>query len=155
MLHHLLVFPAVGLGTQGPDGGTLAPVEQPVLDTGLVRGLAHLAAQRVQLPDEMALSGAADGGVAGHIAHRVQIDGEAQGPHSHPGGGQCGLDAGVAGTHHSDIKFSRVISFHKRLLPSCENNISVYFSMVSGDAQGGYHSLPPIGGKVAERSEVG
>ena len=113
VLHDLLVFPAVGLGTEGPDGRPFAPVEQAVLDAGLVGGLAHLAAQRVQLPDEMALAGAADGGVAGHIAHRVQIYGEAQGAHPHPGSGQGSLDAGVAGTDDGDIKFSRVISFHK------------------------------------------
>ena len=29
----------------------------------------------VQLPDQVALAGTADGGVAGHIAHRVQVDG--------------------------------------------------------------------------------
>ena len=31
--------------------------------------------------------GAAHGGVAGHVAHRVQVDGEAQCPQAHPGGG--------------------------------------------------------------------
>ena len=30
----------------------------------------------IQLPDQMALAGTADGGIAGHIAHGIQIDGE-------------------------------------------------------------------------------
>ena len=79
VLHDLLVLPAVRLGPEGPDGGALAPVQNPVLDAGLVRRPAHLAPQGVQLPHQVALARAADGRVAGHVAHRVQVDGEAQG----------------------------------------------------------------------------
>ena len=78
-LHHPLVGAAVRLGPEGPDRRPLAPVQKPVLDAGLVRGPAHLAPQGVQLPHQVALPRAADGRVAGHVAHRVQVDGEAQG----------------------------------------------------------------------------
>ena len=71
VLHHALVAPPVGLRAQRPDSGALAPVEHPVLDAGFIRRLCHLAAEGVELAHEMALSRAADGGVAGHIAHRV------------------------------------------------------------------------------------
>ena len=114
VLHHLLVLPAVGLGPQGPYGGPLAPVQHPVLDTGPVGGLCHLAPQGVQLPHQMALAGAADGGVAGHVAHRVQIDGKAYRLQSQPGGGQRRLDAGVARADDGNIKLSRNKLFHTR-----------------------------------------
>ena len=104
-LHDLLVPPPVRLGPEAVDGGALAPVE-PVLDAGLIGGPGHLAAQGVQLPDQVALAGAADGGIAGHVAHRVQVDGKADGPLAHAGGGQGGLNAGVARANHRDIVLS-------------------------------------------------
>ena len=103
VLHDALVQAAVGLGPEGVDGRSLAPVQDPVLDAGLVGRPGHLAPQGVQLPDQMALTGAANGGVAGHVAHGVQIDGEAQGPQAQPGAGQGGLDAGMTGTHHGHV----------------------------------------------------
>ena len=103
MLHMLLVAPAVGLGPERVDGGTLAPVEHPVLDAAGVGGLCHFAAQSVQFPDQMALAGAADGGIAGHIAHRVEIDGEYDGAKAQPGSGETGLNAGVTGADHSNV----------------------------------------------------
>ena len=103
VLHDLLVLPPVGLGPQGVDGGALPPVEHPVLDAGLVGGPGHLAPQGVQLPDQVALAGAPDGGVAGHVPHRVQVDGEAQGGQPQPGAGQGGLNPRVAGAHHDHL----------------------------------------------------
>ena len=77
MLHDLLVAPPVGLGAEGVNGRALAQIQHTVLDTGLIRRLGHLTAESVQLPDQMALSRAADGRVAGHVAHTVQIHGKA------------------------------------------------------------------------------
>ena len=121
VLHDLLVLPPVGLGPQGPDGGALAPVQGAVLDAGPVRRPGHLAAQGVQLPDQMALSGAADGGIAGHVTHRVQVDSEAHRFQSQPGGGQGGLDARVPCPDDGDIIASSVVvhgshpvKFHNR-----------------------------------------
>ena len=112
MLHHLLVLPAVGLSPQGPYSGALAPVEHAVLDAGFVRGLAHFTAQRVQFPDQMALARTADGGIAGHVAHCVQIDGEAHRAQAHPGRGQCSLNSRVARADDGDIKLSGVVLYH-------------------------------------------
>ena len=112
VLHPFLVFPAVRLGPQGPDGGAFALVQQPVLDAALVGSFCHLAAQGVQLPDQMALAGAADGGVAGHIAHGVQIDGKYHRLQPQPGGGQRRLDARVPGADDGDIKLSGVKFSH-------------------------------------------
>ena len=112
VLHHLLIGPAVGLGPEGPHGGALPPVQQPVLDAGLVRRPAHLAPQGVQLPHQVALPRAADSGVAGHVAHRVQVHGEAQGAQPHAGAGQGRLDARVPRADHGHVKLSGEVSVH-------------------------------------------
>ena len=44
VLHHLLILPPVGLGTEGMNGRPFASVEQPVLDTGFVCRPSHFAA---------------------------------------------------------------------------------------------------------------
>ena len=106
VLHHLLIGPAVRLGPQGPHGGTLPAVEHPILDADPVRRPGHFAAQGVQLPDQVTLGGAADGGVAGHIAHGVQVDGQAHRFQPQAGGGQSRLDAGVSRADDGDIKLS-------------------------------------------------
>ena len=111
-LHPLLVLPAVRLGPEGPDGRAFPEVQQPVLDAAFVGGFGHFAPQGVQLPDQVALAGAADGGVAGHVAHSVQIDGKDDGLQPQAGGGQSRLDAGVTGADDGNIKLSRRKSFH-------------------------------------------
>ena len=109
VLHDLLVFPPVGLGTERVDGRAFAPVEQPILDAGFVRRASHLAAQSVQLPHQLPLSSAADGGVAGHIAHCVQIDGKTQGAAAQSCPGQRRFNAGVTGADDCDVKCSGLI----------------------------------------------
>ena len=113
VLHVLLITPPVRLGPEGPDGGALALVQKPVLDAARVGGLRHLAPQGVQLPDQVALAGAADSRVAGHVAHRIQVDGKDDGLHPQPGGGQRRLDPGVARADHGDIKLSGEEFGHK------------------------------------------
>ena len=127
VLHHLLILPPVGLGPQGPYGGALAPVQHPVLNAGLVRRLGHLAAQSVQLTHQMALSRAADGRVAGHVAHRIQIDGKAHRLQSQPRRGQRCLDAGMARADDGNIKLSRNKLFHTR--PPRQPKIPFYIIM--------------------------
>ena len=112
VFHHLLVFPAVCLCPQGMDGRAFAPVQHPVLDAGFVGGHAHFPAQRVQLPHQMSLAGSTDGGVTGHIAHRVQIDGKQNRPQTQPGSGQRSLNPRVARADHCHITVSRVICGH-------------------------------------------
>ena len=124
VLHELLVLPPVGLGPEGPDGGALAPVQQPVLDAGPVGRPAHLAPQGVQLPDQVALAGAPDGRVAGHVAHAVQVDGEAHRAQPHAGGGQGGLDARVARADHGNVKLSGVVGGHI-LGPLSSNSVAI------------------------------
>ena len=92
------------------DGRAFAPVQHPVLDTGMVGRRAHLAPQRVQLPHQVSLSGAADGGVAGHISHGVQVDGKENGMVAQPGGGKGGFDSRVSRPDHGNVTAARVIA---------------------------------------------
>ena len=112
LLHHRLVAPPVGLSPQGVHRRPLAQVQHPVLDAGPVRRPGHLAAQGVQLPHQVPLARAADGRVAGHVAHAVQIHGEAQGLQPQTRRGQSRLDARVARADHRNITASRLKSLH-------------------------------------------
>ena len=107
MLHDLLVVPPVRLCAQRMDGRPLAKVQHTILDAGLVRGLSHLAAQRVQFPDQMALPRPADGRVTRHIPNAVQIHREADRLHPEPRRGQRSLDPGMSRSDHGDITCSR------------------------------------------------
>ena len=111
VLHPLLILPAVGLRPETPDGRAFPQIQQAVLDAAFVGSLGHFAAQRVQLPHQMALPRAADGGVAGHIAHGVQIDCKDNSFQSQTRG-----DAGMAGADDSNIKLSGRKSFHSVIL---------------------------------------
>lgn len=71
-LHPPVVGVFVRLGAERVHRGALAAVQHAHLDGRGVRGDAHDAAERVDLPHEMALARAADGGVAGHHGHIVQ-----------------------------------------------------------------------------------
>ena len=43
---------------------------------GSVSGDTHLSAQCIQFPHQMPFAGTADGGIAGHVADGIQIDGK-------------------------------------------------------------------------------
>ncbi len=83
-LHHPLHVPCVPgpvrLGPARPHRRPLAGVQPPKLNPGGVDGAPHLPPQGVDLPDQVPLAEPPDGGVAGHLAHRVQVHGEEQGP---------------------------------------------------------------------------
>ena len=57
----------------GPDGRTVARVEHSELNARVVGVDAHLAAQRVNLPNHMPLADTSDGRVAGHLPDGVEI----------------------------------------------------------------------------------
>ena len=69
----LAIQDTVCLGARGSNRGTLAGVEDPELDTGVIGGNGHDAAQRIDFLDEMSLANAANGRVAGHLTQGVQI----------------------------------------------------------------------------------
>ncbi len=111
VLHDLLIAPPVGLRPEGMDSRAFAQIKHTVLDAGFVGCPGHLTAQRVQLPDKVPLARAADGGVAGHIAHTVQIHGEAYGVKPHTRRGKGGLYSGMACAHNGYITFSGLVVY--------------------------------------------
>ena len=76
VLHVFVVAAAVGLHPQCVHGGAFALVQHPALQIGGICRQTHYAAQRVHLPHQRALGGAADAGVTGHIADGVQTHGK-------------------------------------------------------------------------------
>jgi hypothetical protein len=65
------------------------------LNSGFVNRSTHLAAEGVDLFDQMALANTANRGVTRHLADVVKIEGEHQGITAHTRGCQAGFDTGV------------------------------------------------------------
>jgi hypothetical protein len=85
VLHGEAVELLVRLGAQCLDGGTLACIEHPYLNEGLISVASHLSAEGVYLPDQMPLGRTADGGIAGHQHHIVHVHSKQQRAAAHPG----------------------------------------------------------------------
>ena len=114
MLHVLLIFPPVGLRAQRVYRRALSEVQHPVLDAAAVRRLGHFAAQRVELTHQVPLSRAADGGIAGHIANRVEVDREDDGRKAHPRAGKPRFYSCVSRADDGHIVApGRVIHMHR------------------------------------------
>ena len=93
----------VGLRTAGANSRPFARVQKSKLDSGLVGRQAHLAAEGVDLADQVALADAADGRVAGHLADVIEVEREHQRARAHPGRGERGFDSGMAGADDDDV----------------------------------------------------
>ena len=91
------------------DGGALARVEQAALDARPVRRNAHLAAERVDLADKVALAGASDRRVARHHRDVVQRERDDECALSHARRRQCRLNARMTRTNHDDIIICSVV----------------------------------------------
>ena len=100
----LPVESTVGLGSGRADGGALARVEHPELDAGPVDRPRHRATQGVDLAYEVPFADTAEGRVAAHLAEGLDALGQQQSLAAHAGGRQGGLGAGMAATHHNDLK---------------------------------------------------
>jgi hypothetical protein len=61
----------VGLDARAADGRSLASIEHPVVDGGLVGGSTYDAVKGIHLTNKMSFSEAAYRGVAGHHTNRV------------------------------------------------------------------------------------
>ena len=94
---------AVGLAAGGTHGRTLGGVERAPLDAGAVGGMRHRTAKGVDFLDQVALADAADGRVAAHRAHRLDVVGQQQGAHAGAGRGQRGFGASVATADDDDV----------------------------------------------------
>ena len=109
MLQHLphaaAVLRLVRLSTQGMHRRPFGHVQHLGLDKGAVNILAHLAAQRIDLPDDMSLGASADIGIAGHERNTLHTDGKHDCLKPQSGTGQRGLAAGMTGAYHDNIIF--------------------------------------------------
>ena len=103
VLHVFVVALAVGLHPQGVYGRAFALVEHPALQIGGVRRQTHHTAQGIQLPHQRSLCGAADAGVAGHIADGIQAHGEHGGLRTQHSRRVGRFDAGMTGTNDNDV----------------------------------------------------
>ena len=70
---------------------------------GAIGGSPHDPVESVDLADEMALADAADRGIAGHLADRVQPMREKQCPSAHACGRSSGFAAGMTATHDDHV----------------------------------------------------
>ena len=101
-----LVELAIGLHARRAHRRTLAGVQRARLDGRGIRGARHHAAQRVDLLDQVTLADAADGGIAAHLAQRLDGLREQQRARAHARGGERGLGAGVPATDHDYVKWT-------------------------------------------------
>ena len=69
----LAIQDAICLGACGSNRGPLAGIENAKLNTRLVGGQRHDAAQRIHFLDQMPLANPANGRVAGHLTQGVKI----------------------------------------------------------------------------------
>ena len=112
-LHPAVVGVLVGLCPEGIHCRPLAAVQHAHLDGRGIRRDAHDAAQRVDLPHQMALARAADGGVAGHHGHIVQRDRGEERFHAQLRRGERRLTARVA--RADDDHIIRIDQIHGRI----------------------------------------
>ncbi len=93
----------VCLGPCGSHRRALAGVQGAELDAGLVRRARHGPAERVDLPDQVALTDAADRRIAAHLPERLDALSQKKRTRAHPRGGQRGLRAGMASANDDHV----------------------------------------------------
>ena len=99
----------IRLGAGGSHRRAFARIEDAELDTGLIGGSSHRAAQRVDLFDEMTLADTPDRGVTGHLAEGFHAVRQQQGGSTHAGTGQGGLGACMTAANHDDIELLWIV----------------------------------------------
>ncbi len=105
---------AVGLRARGAYRRTLAPVQNTKLDTSLVRGQRHLAAERIDFPDQVTLADAADGRVAGHLPERIDAVRQQQGVGAHARSRKRGFGTRMPAADHDHIETP--VKVHNRMI---------------------------------------
>jgi hypothetical protein len=121
---------SVRLRSRSPHRRSLAPVQHPELNTGLVRGQAHDPIHGVNLPHQMTFSKTSDRRIAGHRADRVAPMGHQRRSCTKTCGSSCSLAAGMTTANH------HYIIFHTRLRETL-------FWGVTAESQGGTFHVKP------------
>jgi len=73
--HPTPVERSVSLGSRSLDCRPAAPIQHSILNAGGVNDPSHQSAERIYLPDEMALGNPSNGRVAGHLSDQIEIEG--------------------------------------------------------------------------------
>ena len=105
-LHAKPVEGTVALAARTLHRGAPGAVEKPELNTGPVGNASHESVQGIDLPNQVALADAADGGVAGHLANTVSPVREEEGPGAEPVCGMRGLNPRMSTADDDDIPFA-------------------------------------------------
>ena len=111
LFHHIFVKVAVCLDALRLHSGAFTCVQHTGLNGCGVCGVSHFATEGVDLEDQVPLTCAANGGVAGHIRHRVEGQGEKCCGKAASRSRKCSLHAGVSRTDYDNIKFVHVIYY--------------------------------------------
>ena len=101
---HAAVDLLVRLRPRRPDRRAATAVQQLELDAGRVDGLAHQAAEGVDLANQMSLCRAADGRITGHMPNSVRRQRAQRDPAAQAHRGMRGLAAGVARADDDDVR---------------------------------------------------
>ena len=102
--HPLGVDVFVALGAVGADGGAAAGVEDAELESGEVRVAGHLAAEGVDLEDEVGLGDSADRGIARHSGELVDPERGEERPRAKPRSGERRFAPGVPAPYDEDVE---------------------------------------------------
>ena len=106
-LHAGAVGAFVALGAGGAHAGALGGIQHAELNGRGIGVEPHGTAQGINLAYHVALCQAADGGVAAHLAHGVQVMREQGHGAAQTGGSQGCLYTGVTTANHQHIKYCR------------------------------------------------
>ena len=102
--HLAVVERPITLRAWRPNRRALPCVQRAELDPGRVGAQPHLAAERVDLANELPLRDATDRRIARHAADRGRIEHDAGRTRADPRRGQRGLGAGVTTTDHDHVE---------------------------------------------------
>jgi len=98
---------AICLRTRRAHRRTLARIENPELDAGLIGSLGHHPAQSVDLLDQMPFADATDRWIATHRAECLEVVRQQQRPDAHPRCGERRFSAGMATADHNHLETFR------------------------------------------------
>jgi hypothetical protein len=92
------------VGAHGLNRRPFAGANFSDMGKGVVGGDRHLPAKRVHFPCQVALGRSADAAIAGQVADAREVERDARSFAPYSGSRKGGFDAGMAGTHHKDVK---------------------------------------------------
>ena len=103
-LHGLAIELAICLRARPMHGRTLRAIEQPELDSRLIRDPAHQAIQRIDFADQMPLTEPTNRRIARHLADRRGLVGDQRRSSTHARARSRSLTARMPAADNNDIE---------------------------------------------------